>query len=77
MLTRSDIEADLKKLGGEMATLMCDNDRLRVVNAQMLEALTYVLPILRDAIPASVSFDWTRGGLAKVQGAIADAERDA
>jgi hypothetical protein len=77
MPTRSDIDADLKQLGSDTAQLMRDNERLRRVNAQMLAALTYVLPILRDAIPLSVSFDWTREGVARVQDAIAEAERDA
>ena len=42
----------------------------------MLAALEYALPILRDGLPATVNFDWTKEAVAKVQDAIAEAERD-
>jgi hypothetical protein len=53
-----------------------ENARLRKVNAQMLGALQYALPILQDALPKTVDFDWTKEAIVKVQNAIAEAERD-
>jgi hypothetical protein len=34
------------------------------------------LPILQDGLPETVNFDWTKEAIAKVQNAIAEAERE-
>jgi hypothetical protein len=49
---------------------------LRKINAQMLAALQYALPLLRDDLPASVDFDRVKEAVAKVQDAMAEGERD-
>jgi hypothetical protein len=77
MSSNSDLDADLDQLVIDKTRLANENGRLRRINAQMLAALKYVFPILRDAVPTSVDFDWTKQGVAKVQDAIAEAERDA
>ena len=46
------------------------------INAQMLAALKFALPVLRDGLPGSVNFDWMKEAVAKAQDAIAEAERD-
>jgi hypothetical protein len=53
-----------------------ENARLRKVNSQMISALEYVLPLLQRGLPATVDFDWTKEAVAKVQDALAEAERD-
>ena len=73
MSSNPDLDADLDQLVIDTTRLANENGRLRRINAQMLAALKYVIPILRDALPTSVNFDWA----AKVQDAIAEAERDA
>jgi len=52
-----------------------ENARLRKINAQMLAALRCALPILEEGLPETVNFDWTKEAIAKVQNAIAEAER--
>ena len=52
-----------------------ENARLRKINAQMLAALRYALPILEEGLPETVNFDWTKEAIANVQNAIAKAER--
>jgi hypothetical protein len=42
----------------------------------MLAALRNALPILQDCLPGTVDPDWTEKVIAKIQNAIADAERD-
>jgi len=42
----------------------------------MLDALRYVLPLLQQGPPETVNFDWTEEAVAKVQDALAVAERD-
>jgi hypothetical protein len=49
---------------------------LRKVNSQMISALEYLLPLLQQGLPATVDFDWTKEAVAKVQDALAEAERD-
>jgi hypothetical protein len=49
---------------------------MRKINAQMLAALQYSLPVLEEGLPASVNFDLIQEAVAKVQGAIAQAQRD-
>jgi hypothetical protein len=77
MSSSSDLDADLDRMVIYTTQLANENGRLRRINAQMPAALKYVLPILRDAVPTSVNFDWAEHGVAKVQDAIAEAERDA
>ena len=49
---------------------------MREINAEMLAALKYALPVLQDGLPESVNFDRIKEAVAKVQDAIAEAERD-
>jgi hypothetical protein len=53
-----------------------ENSRLRKINSRMVAALEYVLPLLEQGLPATVDFDWTKEAIAKVQDALAEAERD-
>jgi hypothetical protein len=41
----------------------------------MLYALQCALPLVRDALPNAINFDWTEQVVAKIQSAIADSER--
>ena len=74
--SRSDLDCDLAQLNTDATRLADENDRLRRINAQMLAALQYSLPVLQAGLPEAVDFDWIREATAKVQGAIAEAERD-
>jgi hypothetical protein len=76
MSSRSDIRSDFEKLRVDAAQMEDENARLRKINAQMLAALQFALPILQQGLPENVNFDWTREAIAKVQNAIADAEND-
>jgi hypothetical protein len=76
MSSRSDLHSDFEKLTVDATQMADENARLRKVNAQLLGALQYALPILQDALPTTVDFDWTREAIVKVQNAIAEAERD-
>jgi hypothetical protein len=76
MSSRSDPQSDFEKLTVDVTQMADENARLRKVNAQMLGALQYALPILQDALPKTVDFDWTKEAIVKVQNAIAEAERD-
>jgi hypothetical protein len=76
MSSSPDLSDDFDKLKFDAAQMAKENARLRGVNAKMLAALRYVLPLLQEGLPASVDFDWTREAVAKVQDALAEAERD-
>lgn len=76
MPSRADLDSDFEKLTTDTKQMAEDNARLRKVNAQMLAALEYALPILREGLPTTVNFDWTKEAIAKVQDAIAAAEQD-
>ena len=76
MSSRADLNNDLEKLTADVTQMADENARLRKINAQMLAALQYVLPLLRDGLPATVNFDWTTDAIAKIQNAMAEAERD-
>jgi len=76
MSSRSDLHSDFERLTVDATQMADENARLRKVNAQMLSALQYALPILQDALPETVDFDWTKEAIVKVQNAIAEAERD-
>jgi hypothetical protein len=76
MSFRSDLSDDLEKLKRDAAQVTEENARLRSINAKMLAALQYLLPLLEQGLPATVDFDWTEEAVAKVQDALAEAERD-
>jgi hypothetical protein len=76
MSSRSDLQSDFEKLTADATQIADENARLRKINAQMLAALQYALPILQEGLPDTVNFDWTKEAIVKVQNAIAEAERD-
>ena len=69
-----DLESDFKKLTADATQMAEENARLRKINAQMLTALQYVLPLLQEGLPATVNFDWTKEAVAKIQAALTEAE---
>jgi len=73
---RSDFDREFAQLKSAVMSMADENDRLREINAQMLAALQYSLPVLQEGLPEAVKFDWIRDAVAKVQSAIAEAERD-
>jgi hypothetical protein len=76
MSSRSDLDTDLAQLSTDATQLADENVRLRGINAEMLAALKYALPVLQDGLPESVDFDRMKEAVAKVQYAIGEAERD-
>jgi hypothetical protein len=76
MSSRSDLHTDFEKLTADATQMADENARLRKINAEMLAALQYTLPILQDGLPETVNFDSTKEAVAKVQNAIAEAERE-
>jgi hypothetical protein len=76
MSSRSDLHRDFEKLTADAAQMADENARLREINARMLAALEYALPILQQGLPDTVNFDWTKEAIDKVQSAIAEAESD-
>ena len=76
MVSPSDLSSDFEKLKSDAAYVAEENARLRSINVKMLDALRYVLPLLQQGLPATVNFDWTEEAVAKVQDALAVAERD-
>jgi hypothetical protein len=76
MTSASDLSSDFEKLKSDAAYVAEENARLRSINVKMLDALRYVLPLLQQGLPATVNFDWTEEAVAKVQDALAIAERD-
>ena len=77
MAPSADLATDLAVWPATRAQLVGENARLRRVNAQMLAALTAVLPILRDSLPATIDLDGAKEAVVKVQDALAEAEQDA
>jgi hypothetical protein len=71
-----NLESDFGKLATDARQMAEENARLRKINSQMISALEYVLPLLQQGLPATVDFDWTKEAVAKVQDALAEAERD-
>jgi hypothetical protein len=71
-----DLESDFRKLATDAKQMAEENVRLRKINSQMISALEYILPLLQQGLPATVDFDWTTKAIAKVQDALAEAERD-
>jgi hypothetical protein len=76
MSSFSDFSDEFEKLKRDATQMSEENARLRSVNAKMLAALQYLLPLLQQGLPATVDFDWTEEAVAKVQDALAEAERD-
>ena len=76
MSSPSDLHRDFETLAADATQMADENARLRKINAQMLAALQYTLPILQQGLPGTVNFDWTREAIDKVQSAIGEAERD-
>jgi len=76
MTSASDRSSDFETLKSDAAHVAEENARLRSINVKMLDALRYVLPLLQQGLPATVNFDWTEEAVAKVQDALAIAERD-
>jgi hypothetical protein len=76
MSSRADLDNDFERLRADATQMADENARLRKINAQMIAALQYVLPLLRDGLPATVNFDWTEEAVAKIQNAMAEAESD-
>ncbi len=76
MSSRSELHRDLENLTNDAAQVADENARLRKINAQMLAALQFALPILQQGLPETVNFDWTKEAIDKVQNAIAEAESD-
>jgi len=75
MSSHSDLHSDFEELKADATQMADENARLRKINAQMLAALQYALPILQEGLPETVNFDWTKEAIAKVQNAIAEANR--
>ena len=76
MSSGSDLADDFEKLKRDATQMAEENARLRSINAKMLAALRYLLPLLQQGLPATVDFDWTEEAVAKVQDALAEAESD-
>jgi hypothetical protein len=77
MSARAEADTDLVLLTGAVTRLEGDNARMRRVNVQLLAALKYALPVLRDGLlPDSVDFDAVQDATTKVHDAILAAERD-
>jgi hypothetical protein len=76
MSSLSDPSNDFAKLKSDAMQMAEENARLRTINAKMLAALRYVLTFLQGGLPATANFDWSQEAVAKVQDALAEAERD-
>ena len=76
MTSASDLSSDFEKLKSDAAYVAEENARLRSINGKMLDALRYVLPLLQQGLPETVNFDCTEEAVAKIQDALAVAERD-
>ena len=48
MSSRSDLDTDLAQLSTDATQLADENVRLRGINAEMLAALKYALPVLQE-----------------------------
>ena len=76
MISRSDLHIDIEKLTADATQMADENDRPRKINAEMLDALQYSLPILQEGLPEAIDHKWVKEAIVKVQKAIAEAERD-
>ena len=57
MSSPSDLHSDFERLTADATQMADENARLRKINAQMLAALQYALPILEEALPETVNLD--------------------
>lgn len=71
-----DLESDFRKLAADAKQMADENAKLRKINSQMISVLEYVLPLIQQGLPATVDFDRTKEAVAKIQDALAEAERD-
>ena len=76
MSSLSNPSNDFAKLKSDATQMAEENARLRSTNAKMLAAPRYALTFLQEGIPATANFDWSKEAVAKIQGALAEAERD-
>ena len=76
MSSRADLDNDLERLIADTTALADENDRLRMINAEMVAALESALPILQEGLPAVVNVDLAKEAMAKVQAALGKAESD-
>jgi hypothetical protein len=76
MSSRADLDNDLERLIADTRALADENDRLRMINAEMVAALESALPILQEGLPAVVNVDLAKEAMAKVQAALGKAESD-
>jgi hypothetical protein len=77
MSLRTELDTDLAQLRTDVKRLGDENAKLRKINAQMIAALNSALPVLRDGLlPVSVNFDAINAAVAKVENAVAEAERE-
>ena len=76
MSSRADLDGDLSRLVADATELADENDRLRMINAEMLTALESALPILQEALPAVIPLDSAKDVVLKVQAAIGKAASD-
>jgi hypothetical protein len=73
---RAGLDGDLSRLVADATELADENDRLRMINAEMLAALQSALPILQEALPAIIHLDSAKEVVVKVQAAIGKAAAD-
>jgi hypothetical protein len=76
MSSRADLDNDLARLVADSTQLARENDRLRMLNAEMLSALQSALPFLQEALPAVVDLDSAKDVVVRVQAAIGKAASD-
>ena len=76
MSYRADLDNDLARLAADSMELAQENDRLRMINSEMLAALQSALPILQEALPAVIDLDSAKDVVVKVQAAIGKAASD-
>jgi hypothetical protein len=76
MSSRADVDTELVKLTADITQLADENDRLRMINSEMLAALQCALPLLQEGLPGSLDQDCAKEAVAKVQNAIAKGESD-
>jgi hypothetical protein len=76
MSSPADLDNDLSRLAVDSTQLAQENDRLRMINAEMLAALESALPILQEALPAVIDLDSAKDVVVRVQAAIGKASTD-
>jgi hypothetical protein len=71
-----DLESDFRKLTIDARQMAEENARLRKINSQMISALEYEIDRRGKPLLQQRQHDWTKEAVAKVQDALAEAERD-